>query len=62
MAGSEFGSRHHQYEMFYAGANFVTRNHSYRTCDWHSGTRLVDQMLDSYSLENELGALAAVAA
>ncbi|QPB21102.1 4-hydroxyphenylacetate 3-hydroxylase N-terminal domain-containing protein [Rhizobium sp. 007] len=59
--GSEFASRHTQYEMFYAGANFVTRNHSYRTCDWHSGTRLVDQMLDSYSLENELGALAAVA-
>ncbi|MBZ9791974.1 4-hydroxyphenylacetate 3-monooxygenase [Rhizobium sp. 3T7] len=60
--GSEFASRHTQYEMFYAGANFVTRSHSYRTFDWHSGTRLVDQMLDSYSLENELSADAAVAA
>lgn len=60
--GSEFASRHTQYEMFYAGANFVTRNHSYRTCDWHSGTRLVDQMLDSYSLESELRARTAVAA
>ena len=28
--GSEFGSRHHQYEMFYAGATFVTKGHSFR--------------------------------
>ena len=60
--GSEFASRHTQYEMFYAGANFVTRNHSYRTCDWHAGTRLVDQLLDSYSLDSELRTHAAVAA
>jgi len=60
--GSEFASRHIQYEMFYAGANFVTKNHSYRTFDWHSGTRLVDQMLDSYSLESGLRTAAAVAA
>ena len=60
--GSEFASRHTQYEMFYAGANFVTRGHSYRTCDWHSGTRLVDQMLDSYSLASELVAHTSVAA
>ena len=26
--GSEFASRHVQYEMFYAGASFVTRGHS----------------------------------
>ena len=32
--GSEFGSRHTQYEMFYAGARFVTTGHSYRTFDW----------------------------
>ena len=29
--GSEFGSRHQQYEMFYAGARFVTAGHSFRT-------------------------------
>ena len=29
--GSEFGSRHTQYEMFYAGARFVTTGHSVRT-------------------------------
>jgi 4-hydroxyphenylacetate 3-monooxygenase len=32
--GSEFASRHTQYEMFYAGANFVTKGHSFRTFDW----------------------------
>src|SRR5690606_17089753 len=26
--GSEFASRHSQYEMFYAGASFVTKGHS----------------------------------
>lgn len=51
--GSEFASRHTQYEMFYAGANFVTKNHSYRTYDWEHGKGLVDRMLDSYSLADE---------
>src|SRR5262249_60431590 len=32
--GSDFGSRHTQYERFYAGARFVTTDHSSRTCDW----------------------------
>ena len=32
--GSEFGSRHTQYEMFYAGAQFVTAGHSFRTYGW----------------------------
>ncbi|MQA80780.1 MAG: 4-hydroxyphenylacetate 3-monooxygenase [Streptosporangiales bacterium] len=40
--GSEFASRHLQYEMFYAGAPFVTRGHSFRTYDWPSATGLVD--------------------
>ncbi len=52
--GSEFASRHTQYEMFYAGATFVTKGHSFRTFDWDSCTALVDQMLDSYELEDEL--------
>src|SRR5919108_1153183 len=42
--GSEFGSRHTQYEMFYAGAAFVTRSHSFRTFDWDRCTRMVDHM------------------
>src|SRR5258706_14708368 len=27
--GSEFASRHSQYEMFFAGATFVTKGHAY---------------------------------
>jgi 4-hydroxyphenylacetate 3-monooxygenase len=49
--GSEFGSRHQQYEMFYAGATFVTKGHSYRTYDWAGADRLVQSMLDSYDLD-----------
>jgi 4-hydroxyphenylacetate 3-monooxygenase len=52
--GSEFGSRHAQYEMFYAGATFVTKNHSFRTYDWDGATGLVDKCLSSYTLEEEL--------
>ena len=43
--GSEFGSRHTQYEMFYAGAPFVTCGHSLRTYDWPGSLALVDNML-----------------
>ncbi len=32
--GSEFGSRHLQYEMFYSGPTFVTRGNSFRFFDW----------------------------
>lgn len=52
--GSEFASRHTQYEMFYAGATFVTKGHSFRTYDWSAATDLVDRMLASYRLEDEL--------
>ena len=51
--GSEFASRHTQYEMFYAGATFVTKNHSYRTYDWEESKSLVSQILNSYSLSDE---------
>lgn len=56
--GSEFASRHTQYEMFYAGATFVTKNHSFRTFDWDGATGLVNRMLDSYSLDAELAEIA----
>jgi 4-hydroxyphenylacetate 3-monooxygenase len=46
--GSEFASRHEQYEMFYSGASFVTTGHSYRTYDWSAARRLLDDMLDGY--------------
>jgi 4-hydroxyphenylacetate 3-monooxygenase len=49
--GSEFGSRHTQYEMFYAGARFVATGHSYRTFDWAAARGMVDQLLSTYDLE-----------
>ena len=52
--GSEFGSRHTQYEMFYAGARFVTTGHSYRTFDWPGATRLVDDAMADYDLAGSL--------
>lgn len=48
--GSEFGSRHTQYEMFYAGAQFVTCGHSFRTYDWGAATGLVERLLSGYDL------------
>ncbi|MEZ2410723.1 4-hydroxyphenylacetate 3-hydroxylase family protein [Bosea sp. RCC_152_1] len=54
--GSEFGSRHHQYEMFYAGATFVTKGHSFRTYDWGGANGLVQSMLDSYDLDSKAAA------
>ena len=51
--GSEFASRHLQYEMFYAGASFVTRGHSFRTYDWGGASGLVDEMLAGYDQSDE---------
>ena len=55
--GSEFGSRHTQYEMFYAGARFVTSSHSFRTFNWDAATGMVDNLLSSYSLKGALDEL-----
>jgi 4-hydroxyphenylacetate 3-monooxygenase len=52
--GSEFGSRHTQYEMFYAGARFVTTGHSFRTFDWDAATGMVERLMSSYDLSDEL--------
>ncbi len=46
--GSEFASRHTQYEMFYAGAGFVTKGHSFRSYDWQGAADMVERMLGSY--------------
>lgn len=53
-AGSEFASRHSQYEMFYAGATFVTKGHAFRSYDWKSASSLLDRMLSSYDIADEL--------
>jgi 4-hydroxyphenylacetate 3-monooxygenase len=50
--GSEFASRHTQYEMFYAGARFVATGQSYRTFDWRAARGMVDNLLSTYDLED----------
>lgn len=46
--GSEFAGRHTSYEMFYAGAPFITKSHMFRYYDWQSATGLVDRALGGY--------------
>lgn len=49
--GSEFASRHIQYEMFYAGAQFVTQGHSFRTYDWDRADSLLEHVLEGNDTE-----------
>lgn len=46
--GSEFASRHQQYEKFYAGAPFIVRTHMYRKYDFNKSAQLVDKALSGY--------------
>ena len=55
--GSEFGSRHTQYEMFYAGARFVTAGHSYRTFDWEGANGMVDHLMATYDISGGLSSM-----
>jgi 4-hydroxyphenylacetate 3-monooxygenase len=48
--GTEFGSRHAQYELFYSGGEFVTRGRSFNNYDWDTVTGMVDGLMDSYDL------------
>jgi 4-hydroxyphenylacetate 3-monooxygenase len=44
--GSEFGSRHQQYEKFYGGASFLVKQNVYRNYDFRRATALVDEALN----------------
>ena len=46
--GSEFAGRRTQYEMFYAGAQFVTRGHSFRTYDWEKSAAPIRTITNRY--------------
>jgi 4-hydroxyphenylacetate 3-monooxygenase len=59
--GAEFASRHTQYEMFYAGAQFTTRGNSCRTYDWQGSKAMVERILDSYDLTEEVNSRKAAA-
>lgn len=49
--GSEFGSRHLQYEMFYAGEPSSIQGREFRTFDWAAAETLVDRCLAGYDVE-----------
>ncbi|WP_321803282.1 4-hydroxyphenylacetate 3-hydroxylase family protein [Burkholderia sp. BCC1993] len=50
--GSEFGSRHTQYEMFYSGPPFVQHMRCFGHFDWGSSTDMVDGVMAGYGLPN----------
>ena len=52
--GSEFGSRHTTYEMFYAAPNFMNQTMAFDSYDWGRATGMVERMLASYDLEESL--------
>ena len=52
LIGSEFAGRHHQYEMFYAGAPSVGKAHAFRNYRYEEAVDQVDRFLNSYTLVN----------
>lgn len=50
--GSEFASRHLQYEMFYAGEPPAIQLREFRNFDWAAADELVDQCLASYDMDS----------
>lgn len=52
VVGSEFGGRHQQYEMFYAGAPFVVKTaYAFRHFDFDGAIRDVEEFMSAYKLE-----------
>jgi 4-hydroxyphenylacetate 3-monooxygenase len=51
--GTEFGSRHQQYEKFYGGASFLVKQNVYRNFDFKRATALVDAALNLPPLSSE---------
>ena len=43
--GTEFGSRHQQYEKFYGGSSYVVKQNVYRNYDFKRATAMVDKAL-----------------
>lgn len=53
LLGSEFGSRHGQYEKFYAGPSYVVRDHSFREAPWEQFQSIVDGVMGSYDVPED---------
>ncbi|QRP47084.1 4-hydroxyphenylacetate 3-hydroxylase family protein [Amycolatopsis sp. FDAARGOS 1241] len=51
--GSEFAGRHHQYELFYAGAPFVVKGYAFRNYGFDGPLSEVDRFLAGYSEESQ---------
>ncbi|WP_028933667.1 4-hydroxyphenylacetate 3-hydroxylase family protein [Pseudonocardia spinosispora] len=49
--GSEFAGRHHQYEMFYAGAPFVVKGYTFRNYGFEEPLAEVDEFLAGYGID-----------
>jgi 4-hydroxyphenylacetate 3-monooxygenase len=52
--GSEFASRHDQYEKFYAGAPFLVRGHMFRAYDFKRSEALVKKALGGYDMNGRI--------
>ncbi|MFL6929195.1 MAG: 4-hydroxyphenylacetate 3-hydroxylase C-terminal domain-containing protein, partial [Xanthobacteraceae bacterium] len=50
--GTEFGSRHQQYEKFYGGASFLVKQNVFRSFDFKRATALVDAALNLPPVDN----------
>lgn len=51
--GSEFASRHLQYEMFYGGASYVNHANMFRSFDWQGALAQVDARLATMQLTGQ---------
>jgi 4-hydroxyphenylacetate 3-monooxygenase len=60
LIGSEFASRHVQYEMFYAGAPFVVKMRMFQNYDFDRADALVQSALAGYDLDGVTERAAAV--
>ena len=49
--GSEFGSRHQQYEKFYGSPSFVAKQNIYRSFDFKRAGAMVDRALNLPNVE-----------
>ncbi len=54
VVGSEFAGRHHQYEMFYAGAPFVVKGYAFRNYGFDGALGDIDAFLSSYDLDGAI--------
>ncbi|MGO3122588.1 MAG: 4-hydroxyphenylacetate 3-hydroxylase family protein [Advenella sp.] len=57
MLGSEFASRHLQYENFYAGPSFVVRAYSLRQAPWKKFDAIVEDFMATYDHTTSLNPL-----